>query len=115
MGLLSFCNHAPVLCNHHIVCIHDLHTRLLPSSHGQLFRWAHPVILPLLGRRAARVATVSELARDHLIKFGVVPERKIGSPKTGGDHALRPENFRGNRFLPVVRLALRGSIASTVH
>src|SRR5262245_14932576 len=51
-GLLSFCNLAPVFKRRHIVCIHDLHTRLMPDSYGRLFRMAHRVILPILGRNA---------------------------------------------------------------
>ena len=31
-GLVSFCNLAPVMPRRHIVCIHDLHTRLSPRS-----------------------------------------------------------------------------------
>src|SRR5690606_33139011 len=40
-GLLSFCNLAPVLVSRHIVCIHDLHTWIMPESYGLLFRLAH--------------------------------------------------------------------------
>jgi hypothetical protein len=31
-GVLSFCNLAPVLVRRQIVCIHDLHTRIMPES-----------------------------------------------------------------------------------
>jgi glycosyltransferase involved in cell wall biosynthesis len=88
-GLLSFCNLAPVVPKKHIVCIHDLHTRLMPESFGRLFRWTHRVILPLLGWRATRITTVSELAGDHLVQFGVVPKHKIAVTYNGSDHAAR--------------------------
>lgn len=88
-GLLSFCNLAPVLKRRHIVCIHDLHTRIMPESYGRLFRLAHRAILPLLGRNAAKIATVSQLSRDHLIQFGVAPADKIVVTYNGSDHALR--------------------------
>ena len=88
-GLLSFCNLAPVACRRHIVCVHDLLTKLRPESYSRLFRLAHAVILPLLGRWAARVTTVSELSRQLLIAHGVVPERKLVLAYNGGDHAKR--------------------------
>ncbi len=88
-GLLSFCNLAPIAVRRHIVCIHDLHTWLMPQSYGRLFRWAHRVLLPILGRRVNLVTTVSALSRDHLIRFGVVPAEKIVVTYNGGDHVAR--------------------------
>jgi len=86
-GLVSFCNLAPVAVRKHIVCIHDLHTRLMPKSYGLGFRLAHRVILPLLGRRARDIATVSSLSRDHLVAYKVAPAKKITITYNGGDHA----------------------------
>lgn len=93
-GLVSFCNLAPVLCKRHIVCIHDLHTKLMPESYGRLFRMAHYLILPLLGRRAARITTVSELAKEHLASYGVAPKQKIVVTYNGSDHAKRWDRTR---------------------
>lgn len=88
-GLLSFCNLAPVAVKRQIVCIHDLHTRIMPESYGLLFRWAHRVILPILGYRAARITTVSRLSRDHLVEFGIASAGKISVTYNGSDHAAR--------------------------
>jgi glycosyltransferase involved in cell wall biosynthesis len=88
-GLLSFCNLAPVAIKRQIACIHDMHTRLMPSSYGRGFRWAHRLILPALGRRAARITTVSELSRSHLVKFGIAPQKNIVVTYNGSDHAKR--------------------------
>lgn len=88
-GLLSFCNLAPVAVRRHIACIHDMHTRLMPSSYGRGFRWAHRLILPALGRRAARITTVSELSRSHLVRLGIAPPEKIVVTYNGSDHAGR--------------------------
>lgn len=85
-GLLSFCNLAPVTPTKHIVCIHDLHTRLMPEGYGRGFRWAHHVLLPLLGRRAYAVTTVSGLSAQHLAAFGVAPPHKIVVAYNGCDH-----------------------------
>lgn len=88
-GLLSFCNLAPVLIRRHIVCIHDLHTRIMPQSYGLLFRLAHRAVLPMLGRYASRITTVSGLSRDHLVGFGIAPGHKLAIAANGSDHALR--------------------------
>lgn len=88
-GLLSFCNLAPVVMKRQIACIHDMHSRLMPASYGSAFRWAHRVILPAVGRRAARITTVSELSRSHLVKFGIAPQEKIVVTYNGSDHAKR--------------------------
>jgi glycosyltransferase involved in cell wall biosynthesis len=88
-GLLSFCNLAPVLKRRHIACIHDLHTRMVPESYSLLFRLAHRVVLPMLGRFASRITTVSELSRAQLIGLGVAPARKVVVTYNGSDHALR--------------------------
>lgn len=88
-GLLSFCNLGPIAVSKQIVCIHDLQTRLVPDSYGRGFRFAHRVLLPLLGRRCAGITTVSEFSRDHLIAFEVAPGRKIVVTCNGHEHALR--------------------------
>jgi glycosyltransferase involved in cell wall biosynthesis len=88
-GLLSFCNLAPVALRRQIVCIHDIHTILMPSSYGRGFRWAHRLVLPILGRRAARITTVSKRSRDTLVDFGIAPEEKISVTYNGSDHAVR--------------------------
>jgi glycosyltransferase involved in cell wall biosynthesis len=86
-GLISFCNLAPVAVRRHIVCIHDLHTRLMPADYGFGFRLAHRIVLPLLGRRAAAITTVSELSRGDLVRFGIAPAAKIHVTYNGADHA----------------------------
>ncbi len=88
-GLLSFCNLAPVTVSRQIACIHDLHTRLMPESYGRLFRLVNRIILPLLGRRAARITTVSGLSRQHLADYGVASQSKIVVTYNGADHAKR--------------------------
>ena len=93
-GLVSFCNLAPIALKRHIACIHDLHTRLMPSSYKRGFRWAHRLILPALGRHAARITTVSELSRSNLVEFGIAPARNIIVTYNGSDHATRWNSAR---------------------
>lgn len=105
-GLLSFCNLAPVVLRRQIACVHDMHTRLMPSSYARGFRWAHRIILPLLGRRAARITTVSQLSRRHLIEFGIAREQDIVVTYNGSDHAKQWDAARStlavNRARPYV-------------
>jgi glycosyltransferase involved in cell wall biosynthesis len=88
-GLVSFCNLAPVALKRQIACIHDAHTFLMPESYGRGFRLAHRLILPMLGRRARYITTVSELSRDHLVRYGLAPADKIVVAYNGADHAAR--------------------------
>jgi glycosyltransferase involved in cell wall biosynthesis len=85
-GLVSFCNLAPVAIRQHIVCIHDLHTRLMPASYGLGFRLAHRIVLPMLGQQARFIATVSQLSCEHLVRFGIAPLAKIFVTYNGSDH-----------------------------
>ena len=111
-GLLSFCNLAPVVLRRQIACIHDMHTRLMPSSYARGFRWAHRLILPLLGRRAARITTVSQLSRSHLVDFGIASEENIVVTYNGSDHAKKWDATRSslavNRGRPYVVCLGRG-------
>ncbi|TPL83587.1 glycosyltransferase family 1 protein [Mesorhizobium sp. B2-3-12] len=111
-GLLSFCNLAPVVLRRQIACIHDMHTRLMPSSYPRGFRWAHRLILPMLGRRAARITTVSKLSRGHLVGFGIAREENIVVTYNGSDHATKWDAARSsltvNRGRPYVVCLGRG-------
>ena len=93
-GLVSFCNLAPVVLRRHIACIHDMHTRMAPESYDRFFTLAHRVILPVVGRRAAAITTVSEFSRDCLAAYGVAPADKVTVTYNGCDHTARwnPEN-----------------------
>ncbi len=88
-GLLSFCNLAPVSIRRQIVCIHDLQTRLVPASYGLGFRLAHRLILPMLGRRAAAITTVSHRSADDIARLQVAAAAKVTVTGNGCDHALR--------------------------
>lgn len=88
-GLLSFCNLAPVAIARQIVCIHDLHTRIMPESYSRAFRWVHRAILPMLGKRVAAITTVSRFSRAQLIDYDVAPAGKITVAYNGSDHVTR--------------------------
>lgn len=88
-GLISLCNLGPVSPKDQIVCIHDLHTKLMPDSYSRAFRLAHDVILPFVGRRSLNVTTVSSFAADCLVKYRISPREKVVVTYNGHEHALR--------------------------
>jgi len=88
-GLLSFCNLAPVVIARQIVCIHDLHTYIMPESYGRGFRWTHRLVLPILGRRARQIATVSRYSRESIIDYRVAQPENLSVVYNGCDHVLR--------------------------
>jgi glycosyltransferase involved in cell wall biosynthesis len=100
-GLLSFCNLAPVVSRRHIACIHDLHTMTAPESYGRFFRWAHRLILPAVGRRAAAITTVSDFSRAQLAAHKVASPGKITVTYNGSDHVDRwDESPRNSAYRP---------------
>lgn len=88
-GLISLCNSGPVSLSKHVVCIHDLNTRLFPESYSLQFRILYRALLPTLGRTAHTVATVSRFSAGQLASHGIRPADKIAIIPNGHEHALR--------------------------
>lgn len=87
--LLSLCNTAPLLRRKQVVVIHDAATEAVPQAFSTGFRLWYRVLMPLLGRRALRVATVSEFSRSELQRaYGISPH-KIDVVVEGGEHIRR--------------------------
>jgi glycosyltransferase involved in cell wall biosynthesis len=109
-GLLSLGNFGPVLAHKHIVCIHDANTFILPESYSRSFGMVYRTLLPWVGRRARRVATVSQFSADMLVKYGVCRREKIFIAPNGHEHVLRWDAKRaelpllGSLKLPYVLL-----------
>jgi glycosyltransferase involved in cell wall biosynthesis len=87
-GLLSLANTGPVAARKHIVCIHDVNTRLAPGSYSPQFRALYRLLVPALGRSAARVATVSHFSADQIAGFGIARKAKMAVIPNGHEHAL---------------------------
>jgi glycosyltransferase involved in cell wall biosynthesis len=102
-GVLSLGNFGPVLARRHIVCIHDANTFILPESYSRSFGLAYRTLLPWVGKRARRVATVSQFSADMLMKYGVCRRDKIFVAPNGHEHVLRWDATRA-------RLPLIGSL-----
>jgi glycosyltransferase involved in cell wall biosynthesis len=88
-GILSLGNLGPVLARNHIVCIHDANTFIQPTSYSRVFGATYRNLLPLIGRRARRVATVSRFSADALVRHRVCQPEKIFIAPNGHEHALR--------------------------
>jgi glycosyltransferase involved in cell wall biosynthesis len=88
-GLLSLGNFGPVISPKHIVCIHDVNIFVCPESYSRAFRLTYRGLLPWVGRRARRVATVSRFSADMLEKYGVCRGEKIFIAPNGHEHVLR--------------------------
>jgi glycosyltransferase involved in cell wall biosynthesis len=88
-GVLSLGNFGPVAARNHIVCIHDANTFIQPDSYSRGFGLAYRTLLPLIGRRASRIATVSRFSADMLVKYGVCRPEKLFIAPNGHEHALR--------------------------
>jgi len=87
--VLSLGNFGPVVGRNHIVCIHDASTFIQPESYSRAFGMAYRTLLPLIGKQARRVATVSQFSADMLVKYGVCRREKIFVAPNGHEHALR--------------------------
>jgi glycosyltransferase involved in cell wall biosynthesis len=88
-GVLSLGNFGPVFVRNHIVCIHDANTFILPESYSRSFGLIYRALLPLVGKRARRVATVSRFSADMLVRYGIAREEKIFIAANGYEHVLR--------------------------
>jgi len=88
-GVLSFCNSGPVALSKQIVCVHDLNTRLYPASYSLQFRTLYRLLLPVLGRTANTITTVSRFSADQLVSHGISTADKIAVVPNGYEHALR--------------------------
>ena len=88
-GILSLGNFGPAAAHCDVVCIHDANTFLEPDSYSKTFRSSYRALLPIIGKRAGRVATVSEYSANMLARFGIAPRDKIFVAGNGHEHVRR--------------------------
>lgn len=93
--LVNFCNLAPLLHDNSVVMIHDAQTYLYPADYTGRQAMAYRTLLPMIGRRARRVLTVSEFSRHSLAEYGVAPLDKIDVVHNGTDHILETPEDHG--------------------
>lgn len=93
--LVNFCNLAPLFHNNSLVMIHDAQTFLFPGDYSGRQAAGYRRLLPWIGRRARRILTVSEFARQTLASHGIGHLDKIDVVHNGTDHLLAIEADRG--------------------
>jgi glycosyltransferase involved in cell wall biosynthesis len=102
-GILSLGNFGPIVGRRHIVCIHDANTFIQPESYSRAFGLLYRTLLPLVGLRARRVATVSQFSADALVRYGVCRAEKVFIAPNGHEHALRWDARRAKSGLTGAR------------
>lgn len=75
--LFSPCNTGPIVKPRHAVVIHDAQTFDIPDNFTGAFRRFYQVLLPLLGRRAASVITVSDYSKTRLRDLGICQNTRV--------------------------------------
>lgn len=86
--LLNLSNTAPALKGDQIVCIHDANVFTAPESYSRSFRTAYRTLQPLLARRSARIATVSQASARQLARHLPLRAADIAVLPNGHEHAL---------------------------
>ena len=85
-GLISLGNAGPVALRRHIVCMHDVNTRAFPASYSVPYRALQATLLPVLGRTACRVSTVSDYSAAQLVRHGICAPGKVVVAPNGHEH-----------------------------
>lgn len=86
--LVGFNYSGPVLKRQQLITIHDAAVRAFPESYSRAYRWVHDALVTVLGRRAARVMTVSEFSRQELAdRYGLDASRIVVGHE-GWEHAV---------------------------
>jgi glycosyltransferase involved in cell wall biosynthesis len=89
--LLNLCNLGPMASTAAITMIHDAQVFISPESYTWAFANWYRNVLPVLGRRHARILSVSEFSASQLVRFGVVQSDRISVISNGVDHLLAHE------------------------
>jgi glycosyltransferase involved in cell wall biosynthesis len=86
--LVNLCNTAP-LGRRGIVMLHDASVFVVPEAYSKPFLTWYRTLIPLLGRRALRVATVSRFSQGELARHAGIPAERIDVIPLGAEHILR--------------------------
>jgi glycosyltransferase involved in cell wall biosynthesis len=87
--LLNLCNTGPVARAAQVVCIHDANVFRMPESYGMSFRLLYQSLQPLLARRCAYIATVSEDSARQLACHLPVEAKDLIVLPDGHEHVFR--------------------------
>lgn len=84
--LVSLCNTGPVVKVRQVVTMHDASVYDAPDGYSRRFRYAYRVLLPVLGRSAREVVTVSDFSRQRLHRRCRIPLDRLRVIHHGIDH-----------------------------
>jgi glycosyltransferase involved in cell wall biosynthesis len=93
--LLNLCNTAPALKRSQAVVIHDVATFAMPHTFSPSFRLWYQLLLPLLGKRARKIITVSKFSKSELTRLCQIPPEKLTVIHESGEHILRQQTDAG--------------------
>jgi glycosyltransferase involved in cell wall biosynthesis len=114
--LLNLCNLGPVTKHRQVVVVHDATPRVMPQAFSRGFRLTYRVLVPLLGRVAARLVTISEFSRREIAEWYGIPADRLAICAEGGEHILRvpadlgvmrKNGLEGKRFFLAVGVGSR--------
>lgn len=86
--LLNLCNLGPMASRAAITMIHDAQVFITPDSYSRGFANWYRTVLPVIGRRHARILAVSEFSASQLVRFRVAKPEHISVIPNGADHLL---------------------------
>ena len=86
--LLNLCNSAPLLKTQQLVVVHDAAVYAVPHGYSVVYRAWYKFMLPLLGKMARHLITVSHFSRSELVRYCGYDEAKITVVQEGAEHIL---------------------------
>ena len=87
--LVNLCNLGPIASHRAVTMIHDAQVHISPRSYSRAFRMFYTLVQPLIGRRHARILTVSDYSRRQLVRFHTAGTNSVSVIHNGVDHILR--------------------------
>jgi glycosyltransferase involved in cell wall biosynthesis len=90
--LLNLCNLGPMASRAAITMIHDAQVFITPDSYSWAFANWYRQVLPVIGRRHARILAVSEFSANQLARYGVAQREHISVVPNGVDHLLASDS-----------------------
>lgn len=89
--LLNCCNTGPVFKRNQIVTICDASVFACPSGYSKAFRMWYKFLLPILGRQAKVIITISDFSKSELIKYCDISPNKITTTLLGVENPAELE------------------------
>jgi glycosyltransferase involved in cell wall biosynthesis len=86
--LLSLCNTAPLIGREMVAAILDASVYAVPHAYSSGFKIWYRIMIPIVGRRARRVITISQFSRRELERYAGIDSAKMSVVYGSGEHIL---------------------------